>query len=364
MKKKILFIDRDGTLIDEPKDTFQIDSVDKFKFLPGVISALSHISKNFSFELVLVTNQDGLGTASFPKEHFWPLQNLMMRTLESEGIVFKAVHIDDSLPEQNSPNRKPGTGMLQEYFSTEYDIENSYVIGDRVTDIELAKNLAAKAIFIGTDKHESALCVNSWEEIVSILSSQRSSKVVRTTKETSIEIELSVDGSGASEVNTGIGFFDHMLTLFSFHSGIDLKIAVSGDLHIDDHHTIEDVGLALGQAFKNALGSKIGIKRYGHSLLPMDESLAIVALDWSGRPYLKFDALFQQDKVGTLSTEMVEHFFHSFAQNAGLTLHMKVEGSNDHHKSEALFKGFGRALAESVKVGVGSAVVPSTKGVL
>ncbi len=369
-KKKILFIDRDGTLIHEPPDTFQIDSFEKLRFLPGAISFLRKIREEMKFVLVMVTNQDGLGTKSFPEETFWPVQNFIMKTLDGEKISFNEVCIDRSLAEENKPTRKPGTGMLTHYMNGDYDLENSYVIGDRITDVKLAQNLGTKCIFIRnydkTDGWEDKITqvVNDWEEIYNFLK-RPSRKVVheRNTNETKIKIELNLDGSGKSNIKTGIAFFDHMLEQLSRHGNLDLQIETKGDLHIDEHHTIEDTALALGETFAKALGDKRGMERYGFCL-PMDDCLAQVALDFGGRPWLVWEAEFKREKVGEMPTEMFFHFFKSFSDAARCNLNIKAEGTNEHHKIEAIFKAFAKAMKMAVKIDAGNNQLPSTKGVL
>lgn len=365
MKKKILFIDRDGTIIVEPLPDRQIDSLEKLEFLPGAITNLSKIAKELDYLFVMVTNQDGLGTGSFPEDTFWPAQNKMLKTLEGEGVTFDAIHIDRSFDHENLPTRKPGTGMLGEYMTGEYDLENSYVLGDRITDIQLAKNLGCKAIFISdADNHEAALSTDSWDSIYNFLSrTSRTAEVRRTTKETDILISLNLDGSGKTEISTGLGFFDHMLDQLGKHSNADLIVKVKGDLHIDEHHTIEDTALALGEAYLKALGDKKGIERYGF-LLPMDDSLAQVAIDFSGRSWLVWDAEFKREKIGEMPTEMFYHFFKSFTDTAKCNLNIKVEGDNEHHKIEAIFKAFAKSIKMAVRKDKNNVQIPSTKGVL
>jgi imidazoleglycerol-phosphate dehydratase/histidinol-phosphatase len=372
MKKKALFIDRDGTIIIEPADE-QIDSLEKLEFLPGVITALSKIARETDYELVMVTNQDGLGTSSFPEDTFWPAQNKMLKTLAGEGISFKKIHIDKSFPRENLPTRKPGIGMLMEYFDGSYDLANSFVIGDRMTDVQLAKNLGAKAIYITKEDKASDwgiadltydLATNDWDAIYKhLVKSERIATVRRTTKETDINIFLQLDGEGKGVMNTGLGFFDHMLDQLCKHSGINLDVTVKGDLHIDEHHTIEDTALALGEAFLAALGSKKGIDRYGF-LLPMDDSLAQVAIDFSGRSWLVWDAEFKREKIGDMPTEMFYHFFKSFCDTAKCNLNIKVQGDNEHHKIEAIFKGFAKSIKGAIKKDPANNLIPSTKGVL
>ena len=373
--KKVLFIDRDGTLIVEPTSDFQIDSLEKLEFIPGVFRGLYNINKYLDYELVIVSNQDGLGTSSYPEETFWPPQLKMMKAFENEGILFKNVHFDPSFPEQNSPNRKPGTGMLTEYISGDYDLEASYVIGDRVTDIQLAKNLGTKAVFFATEDRSNELrekglseycqlLTDSWDEIFNYLAiGERSATIQRKTSETDIFVELKLDGTGKCDISTGLGFFDHMLDQIGRHSGCDLKIKVVGDLIVDEHHTIEDTGIALGEAFRKALGNKRGIERYGFCL-PMDDCLAQVALDFGGRPWLVWDAPFLREKVGDVPTEMFFHFFKSLADSALINLNVKAEGTNEHHKIEGIFKAFARAIKMAIRKDPFQQSLPSTKGVL
>ena len=362
--KKILFIDRDGTLIIEPPINFQVDSLEKLEFYPQVIQYLSRISKELDFELVMVTNQDGMGTDSFPENTFWPAQNKMMKTFENEEILFSDVIIDMSFPEQNLPTRKPGTALLQQYVKGNYDLKNSFVIGDRITDIQLAENLGSKAIFISKEVNERAvLSTNSWQTIYQFLKEQpRVSEVIRTTKETEISVQINLDGSGKSNINTGLGFFDHMLEQIAKHGNIDLNINVKGDLFVDEHHTIEDVGIALGEVFTQALGSKKGITRYGF-LLPMDDCLSQVAIDFGGRSWLVWEAKFNREKIGEMPTEMFSHFFKSFCDGAKCNLNIKSEGENEHHKIESIFKAFAKAIKMAVQKD-GTNGIPSTKGIL
>jgi len=370
MKPKILFIDRDGTIIVEPPTDFQVDSLEKLEFLPKVITALHKIAKDNKFEFVMVTNQDGLGTTFYPENTFWPAQNKMLKTLEGEGITWKAIHIDPHFEYQKTETRKPGIGMLKEYLNGAYDIENSYVIGDRLTDVKLAENLGCKAILISNDKSQvlptfCELISNDWDEIAHFLSyPPRKARIQRTTKETDITIDLNLDGTGRTIINTGIAFFDHMLDQLGKHSFADLTIKVKGDLHIDEHHTIEDTAIALGEAYLKALGDKKGIERYGW-LLPMDDCLAQVAIDFSGRPWLVWDAEFKREKVGEMPTEMFYHFFKSFSDAAKCNLNIKAEGTNEHHKIEAIFKGLAKSIKMAVKIDEANAqVLPSTKGML
>ncbi|MFC3881552.1 bifunctional histidinol-phosphatase/imidazoleglycerol-phosphate dehydratase HisB [Algoriphagus namhaensis] len=365
MKKKVLFIDRDGTIIKEPPTDFQVDSLEKLEFLPKAISNLRKIAEELDYELVMVTNQDGLGTDSFPEQDFWPAQYKMLKTLEQENVFFKAIHIDKTFEHEKAPTRKPATGMLEGYFSEEYDLENSFVIGDRATDIQLAKNLGAKGIFIGENNKEAALSTNDWDEIYRFLRfPDRVAEVTRKTSETDIFIRVNLDGKGKGEISTGLHFFDHMLDQLAKHGGTDLTIRVKGDLHIDEHHTIEDTALALGEAYLKALGNKTGIYRYGFCL-PMDDVLAQVAIDFGGRPWIVWDAEFKREKVGDMPTEMVYHFFKSFSDTAKCNLNIKVEGQNEHHKIEAMFKGFARAIKMAVMRDRSNLdQLPSTKGVL
>lgn len=362
--KKVLFIDRDGTLVIEPPVDYQLDSFEKLEFYPGVFQWLSRIAKELDYELVMVTNQDGLGTASFPEETFWPVQNMIIRAFKNEGVQFSEILIDRSLPHENLPTRKPGTAMLTHYLKGNYNLAESFVIGDRRTDVQLAKNLGCKAIYMGVDNCEDAvLKTRSWADIYQLLKSEpRKAKVVRKTSETNIEIELNLDGSGKSEISTGLGFFDHMLEQIARHGNMDLTIKVAGDLHIDEHHTIEDVAIALGEAFLKALGSKKGIERYGF-LLPMDDCLAQVAIDFGGRPWLVWDAKFGREKIGEMPTEMFMHFFKSFSDNAKCNLNIKAEGENEHHKIEAIFKALAKAIRMAVSK-TGNFSIPSTKGSL
>jgi imidazoleglycerol-phosphate dehydratase/histidinol-phosphatase len=361
--KKVLFIDRDGTIVIEPEDE-QVDSFGKLTFLPGVITCLSKIAKETDFELVMVTNQDGLGTELHPEENFWPVQNKILEILKGEGVVFAEIFIDKTLPSEKAPTRKPGTAMLVKYLARGIDLNSSYVIGDRVTDIELAKNLGCKAILISEDKTSGAeLTTTDWNEIYKYLKQiPRTASVERKTSETDIQIGLNLDGSGKSKISTGIGFFDHMLEQISRHGNIDLYIEVKGDLHIDEHHTVEDVALALGDAFLKALGGKKGIERYSF-VLPMDECLARVALDFGGRPWLIWDVTFTRERVGELPAEMFFHFFKSFTDAAKCNLNISATGENEHHKIEAIFKAFAKALKQAVRQ-TDNFNLPSTKGSL
>jgi len=361
--KKVLFIDRDGTIIIEPEDE-QVDSFEKLTFLPSAISCLAKIAREMDFELVMVTNQDGLGTDLHPEESFWPVQNKMLEILKGEGVVFKEVFIDKTLPEQMAPTRKPGTAMLVKYLSQGIDLESSFVIGDRLTDVQLAENLGCKSIFIGDKKVQgTSLSTNDWNDIYNYLKQiPRTAKTVRKTSETDILVEINLDGSGKSVIDTGIGFFDHMLEQIARHGYIDLTIKVKGDLNIDEHHTIEDVAITLGETILKAVGSKKGIERYSF-VLPMDDCLAQVALDFGGRPWLIWDVKFTREKIGELPAEMIFHFFKSFSDNAKCNLNIKAEGENEHHKTEAIFKAFAKALKNAVKR-TDNFNLPTTKGSL
>lgn len=362
--KKVLFIDRDGTLIIEPPVDFQVDSLEKLEFYPGVFSGLSRIARELDYLLVMVTNQDGLGTDSFPEHTFHPPHEKMLKAFANEGIVFHEILIDKSFPHENSPGRKPGTAMLTHYLKGNYDLKNSFVIGDRLTDVQLAENLGCQAIFIGKENPgHTALSTTDWNAIYTFLRQKpRTAEVHRNTSETSIDIRLNLDGEGIGDIQTGLGFFDHMLAQIARHGGMDLTVKVKGDLHIDEHHTIEDTGLALGQAFDEALGSRKGIGRYGF-LLPMDDCLAQVAIDFGGRPWMVWNVQFQREKIGDVPTEMFSHFFKSFSDTARCNLNIQSEGSNEHHKIESVFKSFAKALKMAVKQG-DSTGIPSTKGIL
>jgi len=364
MMKKVLFIDRDGTLVIEPPVDYQLDSLEKLEFYPGVFQYLSRIAKELDYELVMVSNQDGLGTASFPEETFWPAQNKIIRAFRNEGIEFVEILIDKSLPHENLPSRKPGTAMMTHYVKGNYNLADSYVIGDRLTDVQLAKNLGCKAIYIGYEKcDEDVLKTSSWEDIYQILKNEpRKATIIRKTAETNIKTEINLDGSGKSSISTGLGFFDHMLEQIARHGNMDLTIKVAGDLHIDEHHTIEDVAITLGEAILKALGSKKGIERYGF-LLPMDDCLAQVAIDFGGRPWFVWDAKFEREKIGEMPTEMFMHFFKSFSDNAKCNLNIKAEGTNEHHKIESIFKAFAKAIRMAVSK-TGNFSIPSTKGTL
>ncbi len=368
--KKVLFIDRDGTIVKEPPVDYQLDAYEKLEFLPMAITQLHRIARELDYELVMVTNQDGLGTDSFPENTFWPVHNLMMNVLENEGVKFSEVLIDRSFPEQNTPTRKPQTGLLTHYIKGDYDLENSFVIGDRNSDMQLAKNLGCKGIQLPSITDDSEFedeCVvlktDSWKEIFRFLRGQpRKVSVSRKTNETDIKIILNLDGSGNGKINTGLKFYDHMLEQLQRHGSLDLDIKVNGDLEIDEHHTIEDTAIALGDAFAKALSTKKGINRYGF-LLPMDDSLAQVAIDFGGRPWIVWEAEFKREYVGDMPTELFFHFFKSFSDASKCNLNMKVAGDNEHHKIESLFKAFAKAIKMAVKQ-TGDGKLPSTKGTL
>lgn len=377
--KKVLFIDRDGTLAIEPPVDYQLDSFEKLEFYPKVFQYLGKIAKELDFELVMVTNQDGLGTDSFPEDTFWPVHNFLVKTFEQEGIVFAEQVIDRTYAKDNAPTRKPNTGLLTKYFSEEYDLGNSFVIGDRLTDVELAKNLGGKGIFIndhpevGADevstkqeelKEYISLESNDWEEIYEFLKVQdRTGSIERNTNETKIKIDLNLDGTGKSNISTGIAFFDHMLDQIARHGQLDLNIKVDGDLEVDEHHTIEDTAIALGEVFAQTLGNKLGIERYGFCL-PMDDCLAQAAIDFGGRNWLVWEADFKREMIGKMPTEMFFHFFKSFTDGAKCNLNIKAEGTNEHHKIEAIFKAFAKAIKMAVKRDVEKMILPSTKGML
>ena len=373
--KRVLFIDRDGTLIKEPLDTEQVDSLDKLEFIPQVFQAMHLIATHLDFELVIVSNQDGLGTELFPEEDFWPVQNAMLTAFKNEGVIFTDIFIDPTLPDENAPTRKPNIGMLTDFTSGEYDLENSYVIGDRFTDIQLAKNLGAKGILISKkitadELNESglepycALLTGSWMNACEfLLAGSRRAEVERTTGETQVMITVDLDSGKKSDINTGLGFFDHMLDQIARHAGICLLIKVKGDLNVDEHHTVEDTALALGEAFNKVLMDKRGIERFGFSL-PMDDSLAQVVMDFGGRPWLVWDAEFKRERVGDMPTEMFFHFFKSFSDTARCNLNIKAEGTNEHHKIEAVFKAFARAIRMAIRRDVFNYELPSTKGVI
>ena len=375
--KKVLFIDRDGTLTLEPND-FQLDSFDKLIFYPNVFQYLSKIAKELDYELVIVTNQDGLGTSSFPENTFWPVHNFILQSFENEGVVFDQVFIDKSFPKEQQPTRKPGTELLKSYIDNPaYDLENSYVIGDRLTDMELAKNLGCKGILIDTDTERGATEVTDavldavivlktqlWEQIYQrLLLKDRKVTLTRNTKETKIAIALNLDGSGQSTIDTGIAFFDHMLDQLARHGQMDISIQTKGDLEVDEHHTIEDTAIALGETFALALGNKLGIERYGFTL-PMDDALAQVAIDFGGRNWLVWEAEFKREMIGKMPTEMFFHFFKSFADGAKANINIKAEGDNEHHKIEVIFKAFAKAIKVAVKRDSSKMILPSTKGML
>jgi imidazoleglycerol-phosphate dehydratase/histidinol-phosphatase len=376
--KKVLFIDRDGTIINETEDE-QIDAIDKLSFYPKALYYLSKIASELDYELIMVTNQDGLGTTSHPEENFWPIHNLVMRTLEGEGIVFKEVIIDKTFAHENAITRKPNTGLLLHFLEEGYDMKNSYVIGDRLNDVILAKNLGAKAIWLRNndllgvnemmEKAETlsdyiALQTQNWVDIYTMLKAGlRTVAHERNTNETKISIQLDLDGTGKAEISTGLNFFDHMLDQIARHGSMDLKIQTKGDLHIDEHHTIEDTGIALGEAFAKAIGNKLGLERYGFCL-PMDDCLAQAAIDFGGRSWLVWDADFKREKVGDMPTEMFYHFFKSFSDAAKCNLNIKAEGDNEHHKIEAIFKAFAKAIKMAIKRDAEKLVLPSTKGML
>ncbi|MEY8849036.1 bifunctional histidinol-phosphatase/imidazoleglycerol-phosphate dehydratase HisB [Psychroserpens sp. XS_ASV72] len=376
--KRVLFIDRDGTLIKEPADE-QIDSFEKLDFYPQVFEYLGRIARELNYELVMVTNQDGLGTEVYPENLFWPIHNFMIRTFDSQGIVFSEQYIDKTFANENAMTRKPNIGLLTRYFSEDYDLVNSFVIGDRLTDVELAKNLGTKGIFmndkrgLGTDEitvqkealeQYIALETTSWKAIYEFLKlGQRQSSIERQTNETQIKIDLNLDGTGKSNIDTGIAFFDHMLDQLSRHGGLDLTIEVSGDLDVDEHHTIEDTAIALGEVFSKALADKRGIERYGFTL-PMDDCLAQVAIDFGGRNWLVWEADFKREMIGKMPTEMFFHFFKSFTDGAKCNLNIKAEGQNEHHKIEAIFKAFAKAIKMATTRNIENMILPSTKGVL
>jgi imidazoleglycerol-phosphate dehydratase/histidinol-phosphatase len=377
--KKILFIDRDGTMVLEPND-YQLDSFEKLEFYPKAFQYLGKIAAELDFELVMVTNQDGLGTDSHPEINFWPVHNLVMKAYENEGVVFSEVLIDKTFPNENAPTRKPAIGLLTKYINNPaYDLENSFVIGDRITDVELAKNLGSKAIFISTEnelgsdeiasKREEldsviALQTIEWKAIYEFLKlAERSASITRKTNETDIYINLNLDGTGKSKIDTGIAFFDHMLDQIARHGQMDLEISVKGDLEVDEHHTIEDTAIALGEVFAKALGNKLGIERYGFCL-PMDDCLSQVAIDFGGRNWLVWETSFQREMVGKMPTEMFFHFFKSFSDGAKANINIKAEGTNEHHKIEAIFKAFAKAIKVAVKRDTEKMILPSTKGML
>ena len=375
-KKRVLFIDRDGTLVVEPPVDYQLDSLEKLEFIPGVFRNLHFIARNLDFERVIVTNQDGLGTPSFPMETFLPAHEKMLRAFENEGITFDDIIIDRTFEHEHQPTRKPGTALLGKYMTGDYDLENSFVIGDRITDMQLARNLGAKGILLQPyetgrkwvdDAELGDTCVlitDSWDRIAEFLrAGSRKVTVVRTTSETDIRITLDLDGNGITKISTGLGFFDHMLEQIGRHSGFDLAISVKGDLYVDEHHTIEDTALALGEALRKALGDKRGIERYGF-MLPMDDCNCTVALDFGGRPWLVWETEFRRERIGDVPTEMFFHFFKSLSDAALMNLYIKAEGQNEHHKIEGIFKALARALKAAVRRDIFRFTLPSTKGTL
>ena len=377
--KKVLFIDRDGTLVLEPPVDFQLDSLEKLEFYPKVFQYMAKIATELDFELVMVTNQDGLGTDSFPEHTFWPAQHKIINAFAKEGVVFSEILIDKTFAHENAPTRKPRTGLLTKYFSGDYDLENSFVLGDRITDMELAKNLGAKGIYlienaeITIDKNEISnheifntivLTTTDWKDIYNFLKlKDRVQEITRNTNETQIYIKLNLDGSGKNDIDTGLSFFDHMLDQIGRHGAMDLTIKVDGDLNVDEHHTIEDTMIALGELFNKALGNKLGIERYGFCL-PMDDCLAQVAVDFGGRNWLEWDAEFKREKIGDMPTEMFYHLFKSFTDGAKCNLNIKAEGTNEHHKIEGIFKAFAKAMKMAVKRDANKMFLPSTKGML
>ena len=377
--KKVLFIDRDGTLVLEPPVDYQLDSLEKLAFYPKVFQYMAKIASELDYELVMVTNQDGLGTASFPEDTFWPAQNKVLSAFEKEGVVFSEILIDKTFPGENADTRKPRTGMLTKYFSNDYDLENSFVLGDRITDMELAKNLGSKGIYLAenleieTDEIAStkqgildciALTSPNWSEIYEFLKlKDRVAEITRNTNETKIYIKVNLDGSGKNKIDTGLSFFDHMLDQIGRHGNMDLTIHVKGDLEVDEHHTIEDTMIAFGELFNKALGNKLGIERYGFCL-PMDDCLAQVAVDFGGRNWLEWDAEFKREKIGDMPTEMFFHLFKSFTDGAKCNLNIKASGTNEHHKIEGIFKAFAKAMKMAVKRDANKMFLPSTKGVL
>lgn len=374
MKKRALFIDRDGTIAVEPPIDYQLDSLDKLEFVPKVIRSLAFLREKTDFEFVMASNQDGLGTSSFPEDTFWPAHNLILKTLQGEGVCFDDILIDRSMPEDNAPTRKPRTGMFGRYLTDAYDMAGSFVIGDRRTDVELAHNLGCRAILLNgpemlaeMPEELQSICVLAttdwWKVAEYIFAGERRASVVRRTAETDISISLDIDGTGKCDIDTGIGFFNHMLEQIGRHGGMNLSIQVRGDLNVDQHHTIEDTGLALGECIRKALGDKRGIGRYGFSL-PMDDCLAQVALDFGGRPWLIWDAEFKREMIGDMPAEMFFHFFKSLSDTAAMNLNIKAEGTNEHHKIEGIFKAFARALKSAVRRDVNDYQLPSTKGVL
>ena len=371
MSKRVLFIDRDGTIVIEPSDE-QLDSFDKLEFVPGVFKSLSFLREHTDFEFVMASNQDGLGTPSYPEKDFYPTQNFILNTLKGEGVEFDDILIDPHFPEDNAPTRKPGTGMFGKYMTGDYDLKASYVIGDRATDVELARNLGCRAILLQDSadslpadlKSTCAFASRDWWKVAEfVFAGERRASAHRATKETDILVELNVDGSGKCDISTGLGFFDHMLEQIGRHGGMDLTIKVKGDLNVDEHHTIEDTGIVLGECIRKALGSKRGIERYGYAL-PMDDCMAQVVLDFGGRSWLVWDAEFHREKIGEMPTEMFLHFFKSLSDAAAMNLNIQAKGDNEHHKIEAIFKAFARALKQAVRRDIWNYSLPSSKGVL